>query len=280
MRLLWRILISILFLPCLLIVLVLTSVKFQLLSYNFVTQSLVHRDAYASVPGLVEAAVNEQKDKSGGEMDIDASGFADKITPALVQQTIERNLGSIYMFIDGESNDVTLYIPAAELGLLKEDGLKSETFQLSTYVQPEGMDKIRQAQGIAWILSIVWLGAVLVTVSLVLMHFLLGSKHRVVGTGMLLFLNGALVLAFSLAIPILLPQAFSGFTTSNEPSQHLIAMFAKALIPDILLLWTYVSASIVTIGTLMLLIHVLQLQKQPFVPIPTSPVDEKVPRRS
>src|SRR3989344_502354 len=242
MRLSSRIFLSILFIPILGIFLVLTSVKFQLLNYNFVTQSFKKHDSYSKVPILLNSSIAEGEDDLDKEEKQGLEEVVKIITPEFAESIVERNLKEIANFVDGKSDDIVLYFPLQ----------KPETFSLSNLGGDRVKSQMKQARNTSSYLLLVWAIILFLLISLLFMHYKLGGNKKLKGTGILLIICGSIfTILATLAMFFLRHTAEDLIKPGKEPAQNLLGILASSVLPEITQTWLTVAVALLTTGVVL-----------------------------
>lgn len=237
MKVFLRIVLSLFFIPVFLIFLLLTSLKFQLLNYNFVISSFEKNKIYDNVQSFQQSVLLEQEKKgSKAELDIE-------ITPAMAKEFLEKNLKSILGFINGESGQIMIFIP--NIG-------ETELTKLAPNFPKEMLDNIQKWAGFVMPAWVITLGLIL---GIIFVLFKLGWKKDKFSEGFFICISLVLVI-LGLLVRFFLIQMGRDLVKPgiSEPSQVLIGMMANSLLPEIVNLWIIIAFSLIplSIGILIL----------------------------
>lgn len=232
LRILLRIVLGIVFIPLFILFVVLTSLKFQLLNYSFVVNSFDRNNVYEKVTGLSRAIVEE----SHGETEVN-------LTPQLAREIVETNLKGILDFANGQSEDIELSLPGQEKTTLNRIAPNFPKQQLE-YAQ-----KIGDYSLIGWVTSLVFVTAILYFL------MLLGIKNKDKGTEIYLITFSVIFIILCIVLRFFLMQATSEWVKGNEPSQHLLAMLASSILPEIVYTWIFIAGFLSIFAITMLILR-------------------------
>lgn len=235
MKFFLKILLSFLFIPIFLIFLILTSLKFQILNYEYLVSSFERNNIYKSVESFQQSVVLEQEKKAmsagrqglKGELDI-------KITPEIAKEFLEKNLKSILGFLNGDSGEIKIFIP--------EQG-EIELTKLAPNFPKETLEKAKNIGNYA---LLGWVITTLLIIGVIFLHFQLGWKKDKLSEIYFLVIGIILIILGFLLRFFLMHMARDLVAPGNsEPSQVLIGMMAGSILPEIVNVWIFIAASLV-----------------------------------
>lgn len=226
-KILLQVVLGIIFVPFFVLFLLSTTLKFQLLNYSFIVDSFDRNHVYDKVEGFSKAVRTESK----GETDIN-------LTPKLAKEIVETNLKEILSYANGKSADILLSIPGEEKTPLSKLAPHFPKQQL-VYIHRLGTYSL-----IAWIVSLILILVIA------------------------FFLNRIYLIIFSLVFIILgilarffLIQMARDLVKGNEPSQHLLAMLASSILPEIVNTWIFIAAVLGIVAAFVLIFKKFKLLK-------------------
>lgn len=230
MKIVLRIFLSIFFVPLFALFLILTTLKFQVLNYTFIIESFQSNKVYDKLQGFLKAVSVESK----GETHID-------LTPVLAQQIVEANLKEILSFANGQSKDILLSIPEQE---------KISVSKLMDNRVPKTYFEHGQRAGeyslYAWIVCLILL------IGLIYTLFRLGKKDK--WTELFFIVIFLIFIILGLLARFFLMHMATDLVKGVEPAQHLLAILASSIFPEIINTWIFITVflAIISITVLML----------------------------
>jgi hypothetical protein len=233
--------------------LLLTTVKFQLTDYDHVTMSFTTHQIYAQIPAFLQKAITEQKGKT---VDEESKGYREivkRLTPDVTQRIIETNLRSVFLYFDGKTDDIVVYVPRQELGIETSGDSASFTISLSQVGQGRFREQIQWLNGITQKLLLAWFVVIFALLGLLYLHYLLGEK-KLKRTGKLLIGTGGIVILLSLFLRFYVNHLFNIVVMSAEPSQRLFGILVSAFMPQMINTWFIIGGVVVVLGIALLVI--------------------------
>ena len=194
-----------------------TALKFRLLEPKFWKTALDKGGVYKQLQVQVEGSLSQSREsvrKQGGTAGMSKEMmrllYIDKeLTADRFKELIETNVDRLLGYVNGESKDLFLYLPVKEWNLpvavLKQPALERLTGRTSV---PEVMaalgdkagqvkpiiDGLKQIKDLVGVLTIVWIGLLVVVVGTLAGHYFLGvgPVDRIGGTAWLVMISGFL----------------------------------------------------------------------------------------
>ncbi len=230
MKILAKILLHFIFSLVFLLALLLGTLIFRLLDQNFLFEALEEHQVYENLPtALADSLINDHNLTEEEKMFFPL--VIEKISPELLQRTVESNLAQVFAFLRGESSDMVFTLSVAELGIpeMTEDiewiFSKEAPTDLQEKIQPfyGAIPKLKEA---AWTLV-----GVLLALLILYAHF---SRPKVLnGIAVLLSPVGLVHLLLGSFGFILLSQIPLPEAGTREPAEILMDQLMRALIPGI-----------------------------------------------
>jgi len=242
--------------PLFLIGVVLSSIRFQLLSPSFWETTFRSNNIYTNLSAAIKTTAEQKTVKDGGSLK-EVKVLTNLITPANLQYFLEKNIKNILDFANGKAKEAVVYIPIKILprGLLPTNfGKITENTPLTTLltefhvqgVQPAQIQSISKfGQTVSYLLALDVALFVLVLIGLIL---LADSGKHFVAPGVGLIIGGVAALAFSLLGFVIRTSMLTDWVKSTEPSQIILAPFAPYLLAEIIKIWTTAGALAVLAG--------------------------------
>ena len=245
MKLFAKILLTILFIPVFLALLVLISIRFQLLNSDFWIETYDKNDTYQKLETAIPKIIKRQGD--GG-----VEGIASLLTKENLKITFEKNIKYTLDYVSGKSSSWTIFIPKDRLpkGLLPNFLLDSDEIPVETLIS--FFSRGREGAGamvvppwvpligkFTWIALAAW-GTVAVLFGLVLFRLKPVSAALITSGAVMLILGGAATL-FRLVIE-------TEWAKEGEPSQLLLGTLGVPILAGMVKLWLVIAAFTVLSG--------------------------------
>lgn len=240
----------------------LTSLKFQLLSYEFLTQTLEKDGLYTKISSVLDEEITKKQSQLGAEEEQVYRELAKRLNPQLAREIFETNIKEWLTFINGEKKELTLYFPLQKLGVSSETGLQNDRIPISQFLRGDAAKYIQMIHGIGKIVDGVWIGTLVVLIILILIHFSLNTKINDIKTGMMLVSNSVTVLGSVLVSRLFLDRMLVDPSTQSEA----LKLLTSSLITEITNLWMLVSLLFLLVGLLFIAFQVPR--KEPLKPQP------------
>lgn len=259
MKLVAKLFLIILFVPLSLAVILIATIKLQLLDSSFWKETLKNNNVYTNLSVILKTRIDTQTEKGGGKKS-DLAVLTDIITPDIVEDFISRNLDNFLGFANGKRKELLVYLPINKIP--KElaptsIGLSAEelplTALLSKFNITIGEDlPISQIAytGMAANYLLVGLSA-LSLLCLFLLFVLTDKEKKFVTPSIALTLSGLLLLATVLFGYIIRESMLTDWVKGTEPSQIILATFAPYILEEILRIWAIVGVTLLIIGIIL-----------------------------
>lgn len=257
MRLGIRLLNSILVFPTFLIFLILTSIYFQLLNYDFLTQTFVKHNFYQEVPEFLDYSLSFN-DLGLDEQEVDAyKKFARLLTPEILQKTIETDLLRFINFLKGSNVQLQIYLPARELGL-DSRLLKDNELDISAFANADIMQRVNTLRGVTTYVLIVWVVVLIILINILYRQFQSGGRDKITGFAALLLVLGVFTSMAAKLLELFAGSVVVSLTTGKEPSQRLLGLFFKPVSQDIFKLWFIIAGIVFMIGLVLIVGRIIK----------------------
>lgn len=245
-------LLVVLYIPFFLILLVLVSVKFQLLVPKFWINSFEKYDTYQRIEDLVPNMIEASKEREG-EDNIDPRFLTALITKENLKPFLEKNIEFILNFANGKSETWMVYMPIETLpkNLLPNFLTTSSEVPLETIISfvSRGNPKPIQIPYQVPMTGNFALLAVVVWSILLGLYCLLLRKLKVLSTS--LIVSGVFTALLVLAINTARIAIQNLWLKEAHPSQLLLMTFAPQLINQIIFLWLIFSIVSILLGIIL-----------------------------
>lgn len=232
MRTIGKILAGIISILLFIILLLLVTIKFELLNKSFIFGAFEKNNAYAQLPVLIAGSLSSDPNLSEGEK-IGYAEFVKNIQPQDIKPLVENNLTQVLDFLNGQSKDVTIFFSLRGIGFENASGL---SWSLSQLPDKNLQERIKALNGIDNILIAI---AIIVLIVLTGLFFLLGKR--------ILLIGGIFIIVASLISRLILIIKSQELMSSPELSQKLIGLLFSSLSPEITTAWFIIGGSLISI---------------------------------
>lgn len=229
------------FMPLLLIFVLLTTLRFEILNPNLLFFSLERHNLYQRIPEvLVSSLPNDPNIKSDEERQA-YTQIAGRLDKETIKEVIEPNFTQILDYLDGKAEDINVLIPAQKLGI---PGLNSDIKWSLVASRTDGSgspDRMVAAKGVGTKLYLLW-GLVLA----ILVGIIIGygqARDRLILVGGIMVTTVSVVLRLGL---LFLEKSM----TVREPAQALLKLMSGSLLADIVTTWIVFGAALILLGCL------------------------------
>ncbi len=238
MRILGKALTASLFTFLIIIFVILGTLRFGLLNKSFLFSSLDRNGVYEKLPkALAQSLPNDPNIKNEDERR-EFAKIANSVSPHLAKRIIETNFAPFLDFINGESKDIKILIPAKELGI---EGAGDISWSLSQMENGESSSRFSGAYGLSSKILIAWFLILLILVGLFFLYgrlmippALLGGKTLLLTSGIFVIFIGIVGRFFSWLLETKMPIV--------EPAQALLKLLSLSLFPEIAISWIIFGA--------------------------------------
>lgn len=112
MKIIFKILLTILLIPTLLIVIISSTIRFQLLNNTFWQTTYSKHQTYKAVSIEIKKWLEDKTTKSGGNKK-DIGALTNLVTEANTKDFVDKNINNTLNFINGNKNELLVYIPVS-----------------------------------------------------------------------------------------------------------------------------------------------------------------------
>lgn len=237
MRSFLRFIVGILLNSLLLLFLVVTTLKFQLLNESFLLNAFEKHDVYSKMSLVIAAISQEEGLSQPGMVGADPSSIAQSIPPETTRQLVENGVRGALAYINGESLTISLY----------DSGGATQQFSPVGGGAGSGLS-VPQLAGIGKHLFPLWVVLGVLVIVLVVGHYFLAAVGKRKGTGILLFFNGVYIVVISVGFWAYASGIGQAPTNTSEPSQLLLKIFAPVIASELIPLWIMYAVILMSVG--------------------------------
>lgn len=255
-----RTILGFLLIPLLLIGVILSTVRFQLLEPTFWQKTFRNNNVYSNLATVLKDTAEKQTVSEGGSLQ-EARVLTNLITPANLQDFIEKNLNNLLNYANGKTKEAVVYIPLKIIpkGLLPTNlGKVSENTPLPVLLSEfhiVGVQKAqietfaRTGQAIGYLLA---LDTALILLILLGLFMLADKDKRFTAPAVAFIVAGVFALVLSLLGFIIRGSMFTDWVKGTEPSQHILAPFAPYILGEIIKVWAIAGAFALLAGIVLI----------------------------
>lgn len=204
------------------VLMLLVTIKLELLSKSFLFGSFEKHNVYAQLPTLLASSRPNDPSLSGEEK-IGYAEFIKNISPQVVKPLIEDNLSQVIDYLNGQSKNIVLSFSLNGIGFQDVSGLR---WSLAETTDKNLQERIGAFNGVGNTM-IFAMGIILV--ALVGLFFLSGRT--------ILLSGGAYIAATSLISKFSLMAIGKELINGKEISQKILGLLSASLISDITDTW-------------------------------------------
>ena len=267
MKLIAKLILTIIFIPAFLIFILAVNLRFQLLASSFWENTFEMGDVYSKLSISINKNLESQTIAEGGKAS-DVKILTDLITPENLKDTIGKNINNILLYANGEVNEITVYVPVNKIpkSLLSVNfGKVTEQMSLTELlkefnisgVSPAQIQMISRVGNGAWFLLIL---AILVSALLLLLLYLLVDfGKRLTAPGVALILVGVIASLATLSGTIIQTNWTKDFSVSRNMGDAIIGIVVPPVIQNVLRTWLLLASAAIVLGIVLLFL------KKPYI---------------
>lgn len=257
MRVLGKILLTILFIPLFFLFLISTTLRFQILNQNFWLNTLQQEGVYENIEvALKEGFMQKAQEESVSTQE--SLLVSSLITADNIKVFLEENIVNITQFLNGTTQELLVYLPLERLPpqLTRTINLESNEVpieELTTLLgnsQALNQVPLGLLSDLGLYLTIAWLIIITILVSLTaLIYKLVKGGQRLTFPGLTFALSGLLTLVV-VAFGSVVRKEMAKDLLQGEPAEILLGTIAPPALSQILQLWMYIGAGFLFFGFL------------------------------
>lgn len=236
--------------------------NFQLLNYNFWTNTFIKHDVYNSLAISGKNSFESQIIDEGGNKN-DVKILTDLITPQNAKDVVERNLKNFLNFANGKVSQIYVYLPVNKIptNLLPKNisGIKTEmpiqdiltkfNFQDYQNLPIESMSRLSRTSSLIFYMAMAFF--ILAIISL---FFLVESKKRFISLSIAFILSGGLTVFLAQVVAVLSTNISTQFISSSSISSVITGIIIPPLLIEILTIWRYLGMTLILLGLIFLFV--------------------------
>lgn len=263
MKILAKIVLTILFIPIFLILLISLNLRFQLLNQGFWQGTFAANNVYSRLSSLIKNYADEQVTSEGGNKN-DIKVLTDLVTPDNLKDLIDRNIANVLTFANGKAKEVLVYLPIGKLPgdfVPMTSGKISEITPLSVLleefnVQGVPMTQIQNLSRLGLAGGIIFSSALILGTVIILSLFLLVDPgRRLVSPGIALVLAGIFALLLVWIGTILRVNWAGSLTAASSINNRILVTVVPPILGNLLSLWMWLALALIVIGVMLFFVR-------------------------
>lgn len=259
-------------------VLVTATVKFELLNYNFLTNSFKTHNTYSGITKVLKNSINIQVGRGGGEIN-DIAVLTDLITPENTADFVDKNLFNLLNFVNGNASDLNVYVP---INRIPKDILPKNITEIKEEMT---LDELGNRFNIAGLENlplkeishiglydyyILMTSTVILGTLLILILLLVDVGSRLVAPAVTFILSGFVTILFVLSATDVNKYIVQNFSGSMSINKILALTIVPPVLDDLVKIWMYVGIGLILFGVTLFFV------KKPGVKIATKPTPKSI----
>lgn len=262
MKTIAQIFLTFIFVLSFVVALISAIIKFELLNYRFISQSLNKHNVYSNLSLVVKNSIESQVGKGGGKIN-DIAVITDLITTENTKDAVNKNLFNLLSFINGNALNLEIYIPINKIPkniITKNISSINENMTLADFGKKfnlEGLENI-PLDSISKIglhdYYILMISVSLLVISMVLILLLIEPSKRLIAPGISLILSGFISLGFSKFGTDISKFIVSNFSESVSINKIVFLTVVPPIITDVSATLFYIGITCVVVGGLLFLV--------------------------
>lgn len=222
MRIVGKIFIGIISTLLFITLVILATIRFEILNKSFLFGSFEKHNVYAKLPTLLATSLPNDPNFSKEE-GIGLAEFAGNLSPQIIKPIIEDNLTQVIDYLNGQSRNVVISFSLNGIGFENASGIR---WSLSQIPDKNLREQIKIANEIGNLLII----AILIVLGILLTLLVFSGKG--------IFLSGGIfIVIISLISKLFLLAIGTQLSNGREPSQKLLGLLSSTLFSDITTTW-------------------------------------------
>lgn len=264
MKLLGKILLTIIFVLTFLVFVLSINIRYQLLSSNFWIDAFRRDDIYFQMSQIISNKFTKKVIDSGGSKS-DVTVLANLVSPSTIGSFFEENVKSILAYANNTSSEIIVYVPFSFNGLNGDSDLQNvennfEKMRLQDFVGNFNIKEIKESDikmipkiGLySWILMFCAFTFLLFIFTLI--YLLVEAGKRLTALGTPLVLSGMLILSISYICNYVGKIITEGFAQSENIATSLAAIAILPVIHGVSAIWVWFGVSFIGLGVLLFFI--------------------------
>lgn len=220
---------------------VLSTVRFELLNKSFLFEAFEKHDVYKQLPSLLATSLPNDPSLPE-EVRVVFTDFVKNISPQVIKPLIEDNLTQAIDYLNGESKDIIISFSLNGIGFENASGFR---WSLSELPDKDLREKIAIANGIGN--TMITAGGIMLVI-FVALFFLYGrltTPKSLLGGRSILLSAGIYIFVASIISKFSISTIGKELANGKEPSQKILGLLVTSLFSDIITTWLIIGGIII-----------------------------------
>jgi len=238
------------------VILITATVKFEILNYNFLTNSFKTHNTYSGITQVVKNSINMQVGRGGGKIN-DITVLTDLITTENTTDFVNKNLFNLISFVNGNVSDLNVYVPINKIpkdilpNSITETKEEMTLEELGNRFNIAGLENLplKEISQIGLYDYYILMIATAILGSLfILILLLVGAGSRLVAPAITFILSGLITILFVLGATDLNKYIVQNFTGSVSINKTLALTIIPPILTDIIRIWMWLGIGLIVFG--------------------------------
>ena len=263
MKFVFKLILTILFIPLFLILLIGVTVRFQLLVPSFWENTFSASSTYSKLSISVNKNLESRVVAEGGKAS-DVKILTDLITPGNLKDTVDKNIDNVLQYANGKVNEIIIYIPVNKIpGSLLSKNFDKVTEQMSLTellkefnihdISPVQIQMISRVGIGAWFFLVII--CLISALLLYLLYLLIGPGKRIIAPGVALILAGVMASFATFSGTIVLINWAKDLVGSSNLGDSIIGIVVPPVIQGVLRTWLLLASTAIVLGVVLLFLR-------------------------
>jgi hypothetical protein len=257
-----KIILTIIFVPLFLILLIAVTFRFQFLVPTFWENTFSTSNTYSNLAVSINKNLVAQTISEGGSRS-DVNILTDLITPENLKDVINKNIVNVLSFANGSAKEITVYVPINKIPkslLTKNFGSISDQMSLTTLLKefnvsgitPAEIQMVSRLGVIAWAFLITF--TTLSVLVLYCLYLLVDQTKRLIAPGVALILAGVAGMVTYLLGTVIRINWTKDLAGSTNTGDSIIGTVAPPVIGAVVRVWLIYAITLIILGIVLFFI--------------------------
>jgi hypothetical protein len=257
-----KIILTIIFVPLFLILLIAVTFRFQFLVPTFWENTFSTSNTYSNLAVSINKNLVAQTISEGGSRS-DVNILTDLITPENLKDVINKNIVNVLSFANGSAKEIIVYVPINKIPkslLTKNFGSISDQMSLTTLLKEFNVSGITPAEiqmvsrlGIsAWVFLITF--TAITVLVLYCLYLLVDQTKRLIAPGVALILAGVAGMVTYLLGTVIRINWTKDLAGSTNTGDSIIGTVAPPVIGAVVRVWLIYAITLIILGIVLFFI--------------------------
>lgn len=265
MKIIAKILLTILIIPVFLLFMFSINIRFQVLTSKFWMSTFERGRVYSQISLYLNNRLESTVLSEGGKVG-DVKTLSNFLSEESIKRFVEDNLVSFITYANGKSKEMVVSVPFAATAIPENYGLSdlgstSQKMTLSGFLKQFQINGISDSQiqliskygYFSWLFTV--FSFVLFVIIFVLEYLLTDAGRRLITPGIGILLSGITALILSLAGNYISGEFMGRFIGGTNMGASIAAILLRPLIANVVQIWTFFGLSGTLLGVLLFFIR-------------------------